>query len=191
MSQNFPHIYTSADAVEICGNFGTQLILTQNSIREKLLLEAGVPGVADDEGSENGADTSSRAGNSDGGGSGSNELGGGVNIRLSCGGGQESLGYNIHCKTFKIRNGYFLDQFYPQALSILVLPFKLSPGPILPLELKIKEITRSLLVYFAKILFILSKILYYFHLPPYHSKIRMYIIWIRIDLNKLKSWFTK
>ena len=48
--------------------------------REKLGLEGGVTGITDDEGSEYGSDSSSRSGDSDGSSSGTNELGGGVNV---------------------------------------------------------------------------------------------------------------
>merc|ERR1719400_731840 len=65
---------------------------SKNSVREKLLLEGGVPGVAYDEGSEHRSDTSSRSGHSDGGGSGSDELGGAVNVLLGGGGVEEGGG---------------------------------------------------------------------------------------------------
>merc|ERR1719460_866316 len=66
---------------------------SQDSVGEQLLLQAGVPGISDDEGTEDGSDTGSRSGNSDGGGSGSDELGGGVNVLVG-GGGLESPGGN-------------------------------------------------------------------------------------------------
>ena len=63
--------------------------LTQDGVREELLLEGGVPGVPDDERPEDGANTSSRSGNSDSGGSSSDELGGRVNVLLGSGGVDE------------------------------------------------------------------------------------------------------
>ena len=45
-----------------------------------------LPGVTDDEGAEDGADTSSGAGNSNSGNSGTDELGGGVNVPVGGGG---------------------------------------------------------------------------------------------------------
>lgn len=59
---------------------------SQDGVGEELLLEGGVPGVADDEGSEDGSDSGSGAGDADGGGSGADELGGGVNVLLGHGG---------------------------------------------------------------------------------------------------------
>ena len=66
-----------------------QTELTQNGVGEELLLERRVPGVADDEGPEDGADTSTRSSNTDGGSSSSNELGSRVNVLLGSGGAQE------------------------------------------------------------------------------------------------------
>ena len=43
------------------------LVLTQDGVGEELLLEGGVPGVADDQGAEHGANSSSGPGDSDGG----------------------------------------------------------------------------------------------------------------------------
>ena len=66
-----------------------QTRLTQDGVGEKLLLERGVPGVADDEGPEDGADASTRSSNTNGGSSGSNELGSRVNVLLGSGGVDE------------------------------------------------------------------------------------------------------
>ena len=57
-----------------------KIFFTKDSVGEKLLLEGGVPGVADDEGSEHRSNTSSGSSDSDSCGSGSDELGGGVNV---------------------------------------------------------------------------------------------------------------
>merc|ERR1719158_2607746 len=65
---------------------------TQDGVGEQLLLERGVPGVADDEGPEDRADTSSGPGNTNGGSSGSDELGSGVNVLLGSGGVDEAGG---------------------------------------------------------------------------------------------------
>merc|ERR1719150_2977597 len=54
----------------------------QDGVGEQLLFQAGVPGVSDDQRTEDGADTSSGPGNSHGGGAGSDELGGGVNVSV-------------------------------------------------------------------------------------------------------------
>merc|ERR1711892_127387 len=59
---------------------------SKNSVREQLLLEGRIPGVSDDQRSEHRSNSSSRASNTDSGGTSSNELSGRVNIRLySCG----------------------------------------------------------------------------------------------------------
>ena len=63
--------------------------LTQDGVGEQLLLERRVPGVADDEGPEDGADTGTRPSDSNGGSSSSDELGSRVNVRLGGGGGQQ------------------------------------------------------------------------------------------------------
>ena len=65
--------------------------ITQNGVGEELLLEAGVPGVSDDQGSEHGPDTSSGSSDALGGGSSADELGGGVNVLAGGGGGQKRL----------------------------------------------------------------------------------------------------
>jgi len=59
---------------------------SQDSVREQLLFEGGVASVALDEGTENGADTSSGSGDSDGGGAGTDEFGSAVNVLLDDGG---------------------------------------------------------------------------------------------------------
>merc|ERR1711902_438895 len=64
---------------------------SQDGVGEKLLLEGRVPGVADDERPEDRSNTSSRPRNSNGGSSGSDELGSGVNVLLG-GGGAEEVG---------------------------------------------------------------------------------------------------
>merc|ERR1711989_265237 len=61
----------------------------KNGVREQLLLQGGVPGVSDDEGAKDGADSSSGPGNTDGGSAGSDELGSRVNVRLGGRGGQQ------------------------------------------------------------------------------------------------------
>ena len=53
---------------------------TQNGIREELLFQGRVAGIADDQRAEDAADTSTRSGDSDGGSSSTNKLGGRVNI---------------------------------------------------------------------------------------------------------------
>ena len=63
--------------------------LTQDGVGEQLLLERGVPGVADDEGPEDGADSSTRSSDSHGGSSSSDELGSRVNVLLGSGGVDE------------------------------------------------------------------------------------------------------
>merc|ERR1719268_145258 len=60
----------------------------ENGVGEELLLEGGVPGVADDQGAEHGANSGSGPGDSDGGSAGSDEFGSRVNVRLGGGGGQ-------------------------------------------------------------------------------------------------------
>merc|ERR1719510_2570393 len=62
---------------------------TQDGVGEELLLERRVPGVADDERPEDGADTSSRSSDTNGGSSSSNELGSRVNVLLGSGGVDE------------------------------------------------------------------------------------------------------
>lgn len=68
----------------------------QNSVGEELLLEGGVSCIADDEGAEDRADTSSGSGDSDGGSASANELGGRVNVLPGCGGGQCPASIHSH-----------------------------------------------------------------------------------------------
>ena len=53
---------------------------TQNGIGEELLFQRWIASIANDEGSEDASNTSSRASNSNGGSSSSNELGSRVNV---------------------------------------------------------------------------------------------------------------
>merc|ERR1711942_547303 len=55
---------------------------SKNGVGEKLLLEGGVPGVADDQGAEHGSNSSPGASNSYGGSASTNEFGSGVNVVL-------------------------------------------------------------------------------------------------------------
>ena len=50
------------------------------------------PGISDDKGAEDGANSGPGSGHTDGGGPGANELGGGVNVGLGGGGGQQLAG---------------------------------------------------------------------------------------------------
>ena len=59
----------------------------ENGVREELLLEARVTGVADDERTEHSSDTGSGSGDADGGGTSTNELGGGVDVTSDWRGG--------------------------------------------------------------------------------------------------------
>merc|ERR1719327_1793789 len=59
---------------------------SQNGVREELLLEGGVSGVANDEGTENGSDSCSRSSGSNSGGSSSDVLSGHVNVAGDRGG---------------------------------------------------------------------------------------------------------
>ena len=72
---------------------------SQDGVGEELLLEGGVPGVADDQGAEDGADAGAGAGDADGGGAGADELGGAVNV-LPGGAGLE--GAAVHSLETKI-----------------------------------------------------------------------------------------
>ena len=69
---------------------------SQDGVGEQLLLEGGVPGVADDEGTEDGADASAGACDAHGGGAGADELGGRVNVLPRGGGGQGGHGGGHH-----------------------------------------------------------------------------------------------
>jgi len=60
---------------------------SQDGVREELLLEGGVAGIADDEGAEDGSDSGSGTGHADGGGAGADELGGRVDVLARHGGG--------------------------------------------------------------------------------------------------------
>jgi len=53
---------------------------SQDGEGEKLALERGVPGIADDEGAEHAANASTRSGHTDGGGTSTNVLGSLVNV---------------------------------------------------------------------------------------------------------------
>ena len=85
----------------------------QNGVREELRLERWVTRVANDQWAEHCSDTwwnfsintslvllgfrvltSAGTGNTDGGGTGTNELGGGVNVAVGNGGGQGALNNN-------------------------------------------------------------------------------------------------
>lgn len=59
---------------------------SQDSIREELLLQRGVAGIPDDQGAEHRPNTSTRAGHTHGGSTGTNELSSGVNVPGSSGG---------------------------------------------------------------------------------------------------------
>jgi len=61
----------------------------QDGVGEQLLLQGGVPGVSDDEGAEDGADSSAGSGHADSGGAGADELSGGVDVGLGGRGGEE------------------------------------------------------------------------------------------------------
>merc|ERR1719495_2243850 len=61
----------------------------QDGVGEQLLLERGVPGISDDKGAEDRSNSSSRASNTNSGSAGADELGGGVDIRLRSGGGEQ------------------------------------------------------------------------------------------------------
>ena len=68
---------------------------TQNGVGKELLFEGGVAGVSDDEGTEDRANTGSGSGDSDGGCSSADELGGGVNVLPDRGSGQSSAGLKL------------------------------------------------------------------------------------------------
>ena len=58
----------------------------EDGVREELLLEGWVPGVPDDQGPEDGPNTGTGPGSPDGGGSGTDQLSGGVNVPGGSGG---------------------------------------------------------------------------------------------------------
>merc|ERR1719508_562959 len=71
----------------------------QNSVREQLLLQAGVPCVSDDERSKDGSNPSSGSSHSNSGGSSSDELCSGVNVLAGYASGQSSglnSRWNLH-----------------------------------------------------------------------------------------------
>ena len=53
---------------------------SQDGVGEQLLLEGGVPGVADDQGAEDGADSGAGSSNANGGSASADELGSAVNV---------------------------------------------------------------------------------------------------------------
>jgi len=61
----------------------------EDGVGEQLLLQGGVPGVSDDEGAKDGADSSARSRNAHSGGASSDELGSGVDVGLGGRGGEE------------------------------------------------------------------------------------------------------
>lgn len=63
---------------------------SQNGVGEELLLEAGVSRISDDERTEDGSNSSTRTGDSDGGSSGTDELGSTIDIALDRRGVQRS-----------------------------------------------------------------------------------------------------
>ena len=80
---------------------------TSFDLREKLGLEGGVAGVSDDEGAEHSSDSSARSGDSDGSSSGTNELGGGVNVPVSDGDRQRAEG----CFNFEFQNRWINKKY--------------------------------------------------------------------------------
>lgn len=69
---------------------------SQDGIREELLLQGRVAGIADDEGAEHRANTSTRAGHTDSGSTSTDELGSGVNVPGGGGGLQGAGGGDCH-----------------------------------------------------------------------------------------------
>ena len=65
---------------------------SQNVVGKKLLFEGGVASITDDQASENWTNSGSWSGDSDGGSSGTDELGGAVNVVPAAGGGQSAAG---------------------------------------------------------------------------------------------------
>merc|ERR1719381_107048 len=62
---------------------------SQDGVGEQLLLKGGVPGITNDERSENGANSSSRTSDTNCSSTGADELGSGVNVGLGCRGGEQ------------------------------------------------------------------------------------------------------
>merc|ERR1719150_2242860 len=65
---------------------------SQDGVGKQLLLKSRVPGIADDERAEDGADSSSRPSHTNSGSTSSDELGRRVDVGLGCGGGEEAGG---------------------------------------------------------------------------------------------------
>ena len=65
---------------------------SQNGVGEELLLEGRVAGVADDQGSEDRSDTGAGSSDSDGGGTGADELGSRVDVLAGGSGGESAAG---------------------------------------------------------------------------------------------------
>ena len=63
---------------------------SKNGVREELLLQGRIASITNDQTAEHGSDTSSRTGNTDGGSTGTDELGGRVNVRADSAGLQRA-----------------------------------------------------------------------------------------------------